>query len=878
MPNRSVLPAKCSRQLMVFGWAIVFAIGVFGGSVKVSNGQTADSLSKAKRYHQLLIKRPSPGYLFDRFYDAWLDQDSAEGLQAHLMAAVNESKDGQATAANRLLLAFFYAKQGQNPASLEQFRQALQDDPGNPTVWYEKAVVEARTLNYESAIADLTKADEQKPDKKLATKIARLKGKLLVRNRETEKAIAVWQQLLKQNPNDDDLHEGLVELQLGEGLYQEAAKLSQALVEKTRDPYKKVVRCVRTGEIYVLAEQREKALSVFGDSLRRVGADSWIAKEILTQIEHLFRREDDLVGLQSHYQTLLKQHPGRILIRKRYATLLVDLGRQEEALRQFDELLALTPGDRTNREEYVALLVRLDRQPAATEQLQALIKQHPRDPELQVKLANLLFQQDKSRAAALAIEQYMAISDRSEYAYLRAARLLSRFGLHEEATNVYERLAQAYPDSIASQEAFAAFLYDERKQTKRALAMWRSLAEGQERSQLVRIARILTTRQEHEAAFDLLKQRLSDFAHDPVFLGQLVKECIALKRYEAAIPWASQRVIAAETVADLEAAIEQAARLISKADRLAVEIENLRNNAHRTTQQTCLLAELLERASESRQADAILAAGEDGQAPQADPSAKLFVVSQQIRLWTQRNDWAEAASATQRLLTLPGGRKSIYVRRLVELYQRDDKHDEALQWVQQWKKLSPGSTLPWYTEARILTYQGKSSESLDCLRSAVQRFEGDSDLRARLAQAYIDSQKVADAERIYWRLYDDAKDVSEKMRWVQELARAAQAESKVDRLLERFEERRANNRQSIVPLMAISEIHRTTNNSEGRRKALQEATRLKPNDLELLFQVARIEEAENDWESALKTLERAKKNRQDDSFERENRSHSTEVW
>ena len=137
-----------------------------------------DGLRKAKKYHAILAKRPTPGYLFDRFYDAWLDHDTAQGLQAFLERQVSKEGNEAAKTADRLLLAFFHAKQGDDPLSLEQFRLALEDDPGNAAVRYEKAIVEARTLDYETAIADLTLAGEQKADAKLATKMAKLKGKL----------------------------------------------------------------------------------------------------------------------------------------------------------------------------------------------------------------------------------------------------------------------------------------------------------------------------------------------------------------------------------------------------------------------------------------------------------------------------------------------------------------------------------------------------------------------------------------------------------------------------------------------------------------------------------------------------------------------------
>ena len=832
---------------------LVAIIGPFQVAV-AQRTPTADKLAKAKKYHSILAKRPSPGYLFDRFYDAWLDQDTVEGLQAFLKQQVDKGQAG-GNSANRLLLAFFHAKQGNDPLALEEFRLALKDDPGNAALWYEKAVVEARTLDYDTALADLAKASESKVDSKLAPKIAKLQGKLLVRSQQIDKAIATWRDLLKKNPRDEDLYEDIIDLQMNEGLYDQAAQLSEAFVKKTRDPYKKVIRGIRTGDIYQRGGKSEKALETYTGNLAKLGSDSWIEKEVLAQIEQIFRREDDLVGLQKQFDKMLESYPKRISIRKRYADLLADLGDKDKAVEQFQQILELTPGDRANREEYIALLGRLEKLPEATKQLQALIKQNADDPELRIQLANLLDSQDKKTEAGAAIDQFLAVGEKSEYAYLRAARLLTRFELLDKASAVYDSLVKAFPESVAAKEALAAFLYDKREKKPDAIDIWKQIASGQDRSQLVRVARILSGRREHQAAFDLLKEREEEFKSDPIYLGQLITSAVALKKFEEAIPWASRRVQAAKSLADLEAAIVQGAEVVSKAEKGPEIIAKMSKNQKPSTQQSCLLAELLEREGDSNRADAVLAKAEGANAA----GRKLFVVSQQIRLLNQRREWAKAAEATKKLIGLPGGRKSIHVRRLVELYQRDLKFNEALTWTQQWKKLSPGSTLPWLTESRLLTIQGKSEEALNVLRAAVQQFDADMDLRARLAAAYTSANKTPDARRIYWRLYEDTKDVGSKLRWAQELSRLAQTAGSVDRLIGQFEERRTNNRQSIVPLLALAEVHREAGDYEKRRDALLEATRVKPNDVDLLYHVARIEEMEGDWERALKTLEKADK-------------------
>ncbi|MFT4642133.1 MAG: tetratricopeptide (TPR) repeat protein [Verrucomicrobiales bacterium] len=130
-----------------------------------------------------MVKRPAPGSLFDRFYNAWLDTGSLEGLEGleGLEEYLRTQAESDGTTANRLLLAFFHTKQRDHVRAIEQFRAALAGDPGNAAAWYEKATIEARTLNFEMAIADLEKAAAGNPSANLAIEISKLLGKLHLR-------------------------------------------------------------------------------------------------------------------------------------------------------------------------------------------------------------------------------------------------------------------------------------------------------------------------------------------------------------------------------------------------------------------------------------------------------------------------------------------------------------------------------------------------------------------------------------------------------------------------------------------------------------------------------------------------------------------------
>lgn len=797
----------------------------------------------ALKYHSVLVRRPNPGYLFDRFFNAWLEEASVDDLERFLAQQAEEP----GRAADGLLLAFFYAKQGEDLKAIKQFRATLADNPGNAAAWYEKGVIEARTLDFETALADLQKASEAEPDDELAVRIAKLRGRLLVRSGRREEALEVFRKLVQQRPGDDQLAEDVIEMQVDEGLLEEATRSARELIANTTDPYRKVLRRLRLGDIRELAGRRSEAVAIYSDVLKDVGAETWLEREVLSQIERAFRKEDDVASLKEQYEKLLEAYPRRVGVRRGYARVLADTGEGEEALEAFREILKITPGDRGNQEAFIALFVRLEDYEGALGQLESLIEQHPGDPELYVQLAQLAAKTEAPQRATEAVDAYLEKSDKGEYAHLRAARLLERLELTGAAREKYAALTEAFPNSPSAKEARASFLYEQGDE-QQAIELWEASVAPGDAEQAVRVAKALGARQEHQAAYDVLTEHAPEPADDGLYLAQQVKSAVALEKYDESIPLARRRVDLAAAPAELDDALTQAARAIDRAERTPELIAELEENAA-TTQRKCLLAELHERTGDIQRADATLA-------PLLEEGDRL-AVTQQVRLARRRNDWETAIAATRRLINLPDGRQSRNVRQLIEFYERAYQIDEALEWVPEWKKLSPGSTSPWLTEARLQQISGDQDLAIETLREAAREFDDASDVRARLASLYTQAGMLADAERMYWRDYEESDEITAKLRAVEQLARVAQQRGKTAKLVESFEERRRDNRESIEPLMALAAIHRVGNNYEKRLQALGEAAKMRPDDVALLKQIARVQEQEGDWKLARDTLQRA---------------------
>ncbi len=99
---------------------------------------------------------------------------------------------------------------------------------------YQKASVEARILDFDSAISDLQEADKSCKDKDLRIKIIKLLGKLYIRTGKKDSATEMWDKLIQSNPDDEDIYEDMIELQISEGLYEQAIDTSDKLLENNQ--------------------------------------------------------------------------------------------------------------------------------------------------------------------------------------------------------------------------------------------------------------------------------------------------------------------------------------------------------------------------------------------------------------------------------------------------------------------------------------------------------------------------------------------------------------------------------------------------------------------------------------------------------------------
>ncbi len=791
-----------------------------------------DAPEKALKFHEALLNRPHSAALFDRFFGAWLDEQPIEALDGFLKARA-ASGGGQ----NWTVLATYQLRRGNEDEALAALAKGIDAVPDDPALLMERAKLRLRRLEFDGARADLSKVAAGK-DEVMALEAAKLTGKAWLREGRTEEAIKVWDAVLVAHSNDEDLLEDLVETAAAESETAQALVYAGKLIEVSREPYQKTLRMLRRGDLLAQAGKSDEAVEAYAGTLNQVGEGSWLEREVLAQIERIFRKQDRLDDLAGELKKLAGIYPQRLLIHRQLAKLEAAQGETDAAIGRFREVLQRSPGEKELREEFVRLLVDGERFDEAVAELEKLIELAPADAGLYQQVAALRSRQSKPDAVLAALRKAHELLGKDEGNGIRIAGLMLQYGLVGPGESLLKGLA-----GPAAMEALAA-QYGRTERKAEAVELLKKAGAGDDVDVLLRTSGVISALGESGTSFEILTARAEGFSADPRFLAALAQAALAAGKPADAVPQALKLVRLARQASELAESIGLASRVIAGAQEADAVRATLAAQAMRTAAETCLLATLIENSGDFIGVGKLL---------ELDPDP--LVIRFHAALLDRRGEFALAIAVMSRLADTAEGKKAAYFKDLSELQQRAGKIPEALATVERWKLAAPGDKSAWITGSRLLRESGKPEQAVKMTRQAVGRFEGDADLAASLASLHEEAGQWQEAEAIYWKLYDEGQSPTDQARWAAQLAQLAQRTGRISEMEEMLRERAKGNRRSTGPILALAELARVTENEDKRRDLLLEAVRLQPKDLDLRLQIATLEEKSGNPERVVAILE-----------------------
>ena len=796
---------------------------------------------KAQNYHKLLLKRPGNATVFDRFVNAWLDTGEKKGLSAWL-----KQKAESGAVADLRVLSAYYEYLGEDVEALKTLSRAVDKEPANAGLRLARAKMLARTLDFESALKDLDLASK---DEKLGIEASKLKGIYLARSGQIKEAVAAWKEVIARFPKDVELREDLIELLVVEGLYDDAVTSSKELITMTKDPYLKVVRQMRLADIQILAGSSEEGLNTYKQVLDATGEGTWIEREILARFGKIYLREDNIKGLRDLYQEIREKYPRRISIQKALAHQMAATGEINEAIELFKEVIKITPGNMKNRQEFMDFLEKNEKWEEAKTELTDLLKSRENDPVLWQKLAQLEQQLGNKEGVKGALNHVWEIKKSTPEGIITTATLYDQAELKVDAEERLREGVKLFADSDEVKEGLASFLIQNKKE-KEAIEIWSEIVKGAPRDVLLRVVRSLTGHEKSSEAFQLLLERVEEFENDVLVISKICSLVNDEKKAELVLSHALNLINKATTPTDLETYMRLTVQVINTGEKEQEIISQLSEKETPTIAECCLLAELFTDTGDTIGATKYL---EKAEGIDQGLLAKFY----RVHYNESRGDIGKAIAMMENILESPEGRKTVYMRRLVGLLQREDKLDEALERTEEWKRMAPGDRAAWQRRADILSLLGQTDESVNELRRMLGKFGSEETLRASLASRLLESGDILAAKKIYEQLYDEADSSQGKLKWVAKLALLAQQEGDITELLESFDQRSRSNPQSIEPLLAKAEVYRVLNQYKERREVLIQATEKRPDDPQLLIRLAEVEERAGELHQAIATLREA---------------------
>ena len=792
---------------------------------------------QARQDHALLRANPESATNLERFEAAWLDAGTRAGLMEFL---VRRAREGEAV--DWRILASFFERGGREEEALGALDNAVEKSPDDPALRLARSRVQARLLNFEEALADLQHAGPVTAENGYSV----LRGLYLLRSGRPREAVAVWGEALAARPFDEELHEDLIELEVAEGLFEEALEKTWSLLAITRDPDKKVLRRLMQGDILLLLGRREEALKLFHSVLEDTVDGSWLEREVLVQVERVFAREEDPDGFWNFYTRIRKEFPGRVGLRRALADRLAARGDVDEAAALFREVIQSAPGDRHIHGKFVDLLEGVGLFEEAVGELEILVSK-PGGAAWFDRLTALYHRMGDRRGVEDALSRMLASAnqDGGPAGLLRVARLLKRYQLVDRSGEVLLEACRKHPGNAELNEALASFLAVQGR-GEEAVALWGDMARDAGRDGLLAVSRSLSAHGFVEDAFTVLQNRVPEFGRDASFLRHYCEAGVLARRGEEVWREALLLTRLAQTPDTLDKALAQALTVARQVgvESLVEDLEQLDSPGER-----CLLAALLGQLGFDEEALDILAAAEkkEGQ------DGKRLLVERRVRLLEQRGDLVGAAEAMRFLVAYPGEDRSENLLRLVDLLTQDGRTERALQVVRDWQDNSPDDRVASRRAVELLQQLGRDEEAARELRRAVSRFgPGDEDSGSALARFLVEAGELREAGRIYRTLYEEAQQWEAKSRWIGSLMELARREGREDELVEEFEIKKRANPRQVGPLLVLAACYQGLGDFDGEQEALLDAVRRSPTNVHLIAELASAAERNGDRTTALR--------------------------
>jgi tetratricopeptide (TPR) repeat protein len=829
----------------------------------------------AERYHQILVKRPSRGATFDLWYRHYLDAGRLEELFRRVEDGAGRKPDDYAA---QMLLGLVEERRGRDDQAVQAYEHAQRIEPKRFEPPFLRGLLLARLSRIDEAAGALNEAMRLDPPRGEFLEMARRLGQIQLRQGKSRDAIATWSRLIERFPNDRHVLAELAELLTDEAQYDEAIqRWEQVIAASGEDRHARLSAQVAIAQLQLRKGNPETSLKLFDQALGQVDPESWQARDIQRRIETLFQQRNDPAGLVDYYRKRLKDRPddlsGRILL----AGALRKANRGDEAIKEYRAVIKSAPGRRDLREALIEELTRVGNRAEALAEARTLAEAYPREVEVLKRLGRLILSaatEEKRRDAEEEASRVwsrigairpddpdlaLQVAELCRQAAL-AARSEAREGaeagqvLFETAEASYREAIRRAPGASSYREYLGEFLHS-RGRGDEALAVWKAMAEPPRDSaeNLRELADVLER-------FGFLKDAIASgeqaLLKNPDNLDGRMRQArllIKAREFDQAIALLDQLDRLAESPAQVEKALLLRVDALAGAGKVEPEVARLRKatgNEDRDLRDLWLLGLLLTKIGRDAEAARVFdrAAG--------DPRADARLLQAAAEAHEQARDRLGALRIYRRLVERDPKGAVAHYEKIAALELEVGGITAAKEAAEALIRRAPADLDGYRLRAEIAFRLNDVEDGLQTLLRAVRVAPREPSIRAQLAAALARAGRVAEANEHYWRAFEIAGDLSEKLSAIAALAELAVATQGQDRLLNQLRRLQRGQGDPKTATLCLVEALKIFRDLPAARQELEKLASTRPDDSDVLRLLATMAEDQRDWKAAAGYQER----------------------
>jgi tetratricopeptide (TPR) repeat protein len=805
-----------------------------------------------ERFLSVLEKNPRRGTALDRVYGYYVERGTLDTLVARYRErARKDPKDGSAS----MVLGLVEAQRGRDAAAVDAFRQAEANLPKDALASYYLGQSLVLVGQPDPAAQAFERAINRKPNPADLLEIFQSLGRVYQRAHRNEQALEVWSRLENLFPEDQHVQEQIATTLAEEAQHEQALIRFEALAQKTKDRYRQTSLRMEAAELKVRLGRTAAALADFETVLGQLDSDSWLYREVRRKIEEVFLRNDDLAGLSKYYAGWIDRNAEDVEAMARLARTLANQGRVPEAETWLAKALKLAPSRKELRQAYIDQLLAGGKIHEAIEQYEALVQTDPNNPDYLREWGRLILR-DKSRPEGERKRSAQAVWRRLTDARpkdpvigAQVADLFRQAEMVEEAISLYRHAIELAPAGAQYREYLGEY-YHTLKRSAEALATWRPIAEGPNRSSknLARLAEVLAGFGYHKEAVAAIAEACQLESDDFSLRLKYADLLHSSERYSDALEQLDLASRLAANAEEAEAVLQGQIKNYQAADSLDAQIAKLQKDVRDAgnAERWFRLARYLESARQLPEAtEAIQRA-----LALDNKSTKSWAAA--ARIHEAGGNLLAAADANRKLALIDRRYRTEYLTNVAKLESKLGRRDQALQAGRDLLAAAPGNPDHYQFFADLCFQLGQNEDGFDALRRAVQVNSEEPKLILTLASALAERFRTDEAIELYWRAFEKSRELDAKLGVITRLTELYLQGNRFDRLLERLDrERREADKQREMTL-CLAQAYQSAGDFGTARQQLERLLSENARDGQLLGQLVALTEAEGDVAGATK--------------------------